>query len=93
MRREVHASPRDGARELLAEMEALAGHVALAPPRAVETPLLELRLRRGELALRFFTTITTLGTPLDVTVQELRIESYFPADAATREAMLALRPS
>jgi hypothetical protein len=28
-------------------------------------------------------TITTLGTPLDVTAQELRIESYFPMDAAT----------
>jgi len=93
MRREVHASPRDGARELLAEMEALAGDVALAPPRALETPLLELRLRRGDHALRFFTTITTLGTPLDVTVQELRIESYFPADVVTRETMLALRPS
>lgn len=93
LRREVHASPREGARELLAEMEALAGDVALAPPRPLETPLLEVRLRRGELALRFFTTITTLGTPLDVTVQELRIESYFPADTATRETMLALRPS
>ncbi len=28
-------------------------------------------------------TITTLGTPLDVTAQELRIESYFPMDAET----------
>ncbi|MFZ1864274.1 MAG: hypothetical protein WAU39_08645 [Polyangiales bacterium] len=27
-----------------------------------------------------FSTLTTLGTPLDVTAQELRIESYFPAD-------------
>lgn len=93
MRRELHATPREGARELLAEIEALAGDVALAPPRALETPLLEVRLRRGDVALRFFTTITTLGTPLDVTVQELRIESYFPADAQTRETMLALRPS
>ena len=30
-----------------------------------------------------FSTLTTLGTPLDVTAQELRIESYFPANEAT----------
>jgi hypothetical protein len=33
--------------------------------------------------LRYFTTLTTLGTPLDVTAQELRIEGYFPMDEAT----------
>jgi hypothetical protein len=33
----------------------------------------------------FFTTITTLGTPLDLTTQELRIESLFPADKDTQE--------
>jgi len=31
----------------------------------------------------FDLAITTLGTPLDVTAQELRIESYFPMDAET----------
>jgi len=34
--------------------------------------------------LRLFSTLTTLGTPLDVGLQELRIESFFPADEATR---------
>jgi hypothetical protein len=42
-----------------------------------------VHLRRGEVSLRLFTTLTTLGTPTDVTAQELRIESYFPADDAT----------
>jgi hypothetical protein len=32
-----------------------------------------------------FTTIATLGTPQDVTVQELRIECFFPADADTAQ--------
>jgi len=32
----------------------------------------------------FFTTITTLGTPLDLTTQELRTESLFPADEDTK---------
>ena len=39
------------------------------------------------LELRLLSTLTTLGTPLDVTAQELVIESYFPADAES-EAFL-----
>ena len=35
----------------------------------------------GELA--FFSTITTFGTAVDVTVSELSVEAFFPADAAT----------
>ena len=31
----------------------------------------------------YFSMVTTLGTPQDVTLQEIRIESFFPADAAT----------
>lgn len=91
LRRELHHTPREGAAALLAEIEALAGDAARAVPRAVETPLLEVRLRKGERRLRFYTTVTTLGTPLDVTVQELRIETYFPADAETRELVEGLR--
>ena len=39
---------------------------------------------------RLFTTLTTLGTPLDVTAEELRIESYFPLDDATDALIRAL---
>lgn len=91
LRREAHASPREGSAALLAEMEALVGDVGYVVPRTIETPLLEVRLRKEDLRLRFFTTITTLGTPLDVTVQELRIETYFPADVETRTFMEQLR--
>lgn len=42
--------------------------------------LLPLHIRMGELDLRLFTTIMTLGTPQDITLQELRIETFFPAD-------------
>jgi hypothetical protein len=35
--------------------------------------------------LRMFSTMTTFTTPLDVTLDELVIESYYPADAATAE--------
>ena len=36
--------------------------------------------RVGGRALSVFTTIATLGTPQDVTLQEVRVESFFPAD-------------
>jgi hypothetical protein len=38
----------------------------------------------------YFSTVTTLGTPQDVTLQELRSECLFPADAETRAAAQAL---
>ena len=46
-------------------------------------PFVQVHLRRDGTDLRFFTTLTSLGTPLDLTAQEVRIESYFPADPAT----------
>lgn len=59
-----------------------------APPAGGALPILVgLQLQRGDFGLNFFTTITTLGTPLDVTLQELRVETLFPADAATRQAL------
>jgi transcriptional regulator with XRE-family HTH domain len=37
--------------------------------------------------LSFFSTLATFGTAMDVTVAELSIEAFFPADAATRAAL------
>jgi hypothetical protein len=48
-------------------------------------PILPMHFRKGGTELRLFTTIATLGTPQDITLQELRIESFFPMDEATRE--------
>lgn len=45
--------------------------------------LIPVHLRRGDLELRFFTTIASLGTPIDITANELRIETYYPVDDAT----------
>jgi hypothetical protein len=39
--------------------------------------------------LALFSTIATFGTALDVTLAELSIEQFFPADDATREALTA----
>lgn len=37
-----------------------------------------------------FSTLTTFGTPLDVTADELRVESFFPADAETETLLRRL---
>ena len=70
---------------LIADLQALEPEAEVSPPdMSAGFPVMSLELRRGEQTLRFFSTITSFGTPLDATVQELRLESMFPADEATR---------
>ena len=45
--------------------------------------LLPIHIKKDGLEIRLFSTIITLGTPQDVTLQELRIETFFPADEAS----------
>jgi transcriptional regulator with XRE-family HTH domain len=74
--------------DLLRHLLAYPGVPALSHVPALEelpSPVLPMHFRKGETSLRLFTTIATLGTPQDVTVQELRIECFFPADEATAQ--------
>jgi transcriptional regulator with XRE-family HTH domain len=68
--------------ELLARLLAYPGVPPLSrvAPLAEYGPVLSMHFRKGEISLRLFTTIATLGTPQDVTLQEIRIECFFPAD-------------
>ena len=54
---------------------------ALGGRRHAADLLLPIHIRKDDFELRLFSTIMTLGTPQDVTLQELRIETFFPADA------------
>ena len=91
LHRELAASPRDAQlAELLARVLAQPGvpaHWHKAQLAASVRPFAAVHLRRGALELRMFTMLTTLGTPLDVTAEELRIETYFPADEATESVL------
>jgi transcriptional regulator with XRE-family HTH domain len=49
-------------------------------------PLITLKLKKDDVALAFFSTVTTFATPRDITLQQLRIECFYPADTATEEA-------
>lgn len=52
-----------------------------------------LRLRTGDTELSFISTLTTFGSAVDVTLAELSIESFFPADRTTADAMRAYDPA
>ncbi len=69
---------------------ARAGHDASSqwPPGSAIVPL---RIAVGDTVLDFFSTTTVFGTPLDVTLSELAIESFFPANAETAERMRGVR--
>jgi transcriptional regulator with XRE-family HTH domain len=88
LRREVTATRDPQLRTLLAELEAYPGDDddgaasdTLPGPGAIVVPLRLRHAQAGELA--FMSTITTFGTPLDITVSELSIEAFFPADDRT----------
>ena len=46
-------------------------------------PVIPVELEKDGLALAYFSTVTTIGTPQDAMLQEIRLESFFPADEAT----------
>jgi transcriptional regulator with XRE-family HTH domain len=76
-------------RDLVAEVLAYPG----VPPRwarpelaAPLLPVIPVRFERDGHRFAYFSTVTTLGTPADITAQEVRIECFFPVDADTRRA-------
>jgi hypothetical protein len=83
------AHVRDSTDEELLEMIAAARAELGDPPHVSEPlpPFISVRFRRGGLALNLFSTHATLGTPLDVTLQELRIEMFFPADEQSKRVL------
>jgi transcriptional regulator with XRE-family HTH domain len=94
LRREVAATQDPQLASLLAELAAypgddpdgVAGH-ELPGPGEIVVPL-RLRHESGELS--FMSTVTTFGTPLDITVSELSIEAFFPADDHTAAVLRAV---
>ena len=89
LRRQVDVSADAVLVELLKELR---GYPAPALPHtansgAVAVPL---RLRHGDRVLSFLSTTTVFGTPVEITLSELALESFFPADAETAKAVQKL---
>lgn len=47
-------------------------------------PMVYVDFELAGIKIKFFSTLTSFGTPIDITAQELVIEQYYPADDATR---------
>jgi hypothetical protein len=45
--------------------------------------VIDIEFAFGETSLRWFSVVSTIGTPVDITAQELRLEAFFPSDAET----------
>jgi transcriptional regulator with XRE-family HTH domain len=89
LRREIAVTADAGLVELLDELREYPcdqPEVDVVSPGDVVVPL-RVRTEAGELS--FFGTVATFGTPLDVTVAELSIESFFPANPETADALRA----
>lgn len=87
LQRQLRATGDPAIRELIRECQSYPG---IGRPRGSThevAPVLALRLSTGTDVLSFFTVVSTLGAAYDVTLDEIVIESFFPADAATAQAI------
>ena len=64
-----------------------------AGPDTALVPVLPLEMDKDGLHISLFAVIATFGTAQDVTADEMRIESFFPADAATEALFRAAAPA
>jgi MmyB-like transcription regulator ligand binding domain len=89
LQRQVAATGDAKLAELLVELRGYPGGEDGTPaPTDVVVPL---RYRHGDRELSLFSMTAVIGTPMDVTIEELAIESFYPADQATTEVLWARR--
>jgi transcriptional regulator with XRE-family HTH domain len=93
LRREAAAAPQSGSSTLLKEIlgyPTVPEHWKVPDWEKPLTPVLPMEVRKGELTIRMFSLIASFGTPQDITVDELRVETFFPADPDTERLMQQL---
>jgi transcriptional regulator with XRE-family HTH domain len=66
--------------ELLGHLRTYPGVEELSVPRKSEAPVLPITFIRGDERISYFSMISTVGLPQDITAQEFRIESMFPME-------------
>lgn len=95
LRRQVDASGDPVLAALLEELRTYAAPGGAAPRKPAGNGeysgvVVPLQFVTDAGTLSFFSTTTVFGTPVDITLSELAIEAFFPADAATADALRAL---
>jgi transcriptional regulator with XRE-family HTH domain len=90
LRRQIDVSADPKLVELLKELQ---GYPAGSPgprraaPNGELAVVVPFQLVTGVGTLSFFSTTTVFGTPVDITLSELALECFYPADAATAQAL------
>jgi transcriptional regulator with XRE-family HTH domain len=92
LRREADATADPGLAELHDELRGYPGGEQAGEPPRREDVVVPLRFRWDGTELRFFSITAVVGSPVDVTVSELAIESFYPADQATGDALRRWSP-
>ena len=71
--------------ELVQHLRTSADAAVFATPRSIAplVPVINVEFAYGSTSLRWFSIISTIGTPVDITAQELRLEAFFPSDQTT----------
>jgi transcriptional regulator with XRE-family HTH domain len=88
LRRRIALTGDPELERLRAELAAYPG-VELEPPAtAAVDVLVPLRLHVGGEALAFISTVSTFGTAVEITLEEISVEAFYPADAATANRLL-----
>ncbi len=86
LRQQIAATADPVLSDLLQELAAYPG--GTDHPAPTESGLvIPLQLRLGEHVLSLFGTVTVFGTPVDITLAELALEAFYPADEATAAAL------
>ena len=93
LRQQIHTTGDDTLAALLAELKTYPDHLggeAVALPGEHHGVLMPFEFHTPQGVLRLISTTTVFGSPVDITLQELALETFFPADEATAAHLRAL---
>lgn len=83
-------APHDKLQQLVDELSALVPGQQLQPPPGYLGFAVPMRLQLGDSEMQLMTTLSHFGTATDVTIAELRLEAFLPADSATADVLTGL---
>jgi len=88
LRRQIELTADPVLIALLRELQSYPVPRATGPaPKPVSDVVVPLQLRTADTVLSFISTTTVFGTPQEITLSELALETFFPADAQTAEIL------
>jgi transcriptional regulator with XRE-family HTH domain len=93
LKRQVDLTGDAALMDLLQEVSKYPGGVSKTPSptgSVQHAVLVPLQIRIGAVVLSFFSTTTIFGSPVDVTLSELALECFYPADDSTAETVRSL---